>query len=115
VKSGQFQGAGAQVMQRPSQKNDDAYKKALQSGSIADLFMLAADDHELSQAAAVLERDGNRGARSLFASLIESHEINRVPPNQYDNARRRERLNEDAIRGRVRAGVNDGCHASARS
>ena len=84
--------AARAAMQRLSQKNDDAYRKALQSGSIADLYMLAADDQELSQAAAVLERDGNRDARSLFASLIESHEINRVPPNQYDNARRRERL-----------------------
>ena len=80
------------AMRQLSQKNDDAYRKASQSGSIADLFMLSADDRELARAAAVLQRDGSDEARSLFASLIESHEINRISPADYDNARRRERL-----------------------
>lgn len=31
-------------------------------------------------------------ARSLFASLVESHEINRTSPAEYGNDRRRERL-----------------------
>jgi hypothetical protein len=74
------------------QKNEDAYRKALRSGSIADLFMLSADDQDLARGAGVLQRDGSPEARSLFASLIESHEINRISPADYDNARRRERL-----------------------
>jgi hypothetical protein len=80
------------AMQQLLQKNDDAYRKAVQSGSIFDLFMMAADDKELAAAAALLLRDGSPEARSLFASLVESHEINRTSPAEYGNARRRERL-----------------------
>jgi hypothetical protein len=80
------------AMQQLARKNDDAYRKASQSGSIADLFMLSADDRELARGATALQRDGSPDARALFASLIESHEINRVSPADYDNARRRERL-----------------------
>jgi hypothetical protein len=80
------------AVQRLLQKNDAAYRKALQSGSIFDLFMIAAEDKELADTAAVVAKDGGREAQSLFASLIESHEINRTPPVQYDNVRRRERL-----------------------
>jgi len=84
--------ASRQVMRQLLQKNDDAYRKAVQSGSIADLFMLSADDRELARGAETLQRVGNPEARALFASLVESHEINRLPPVEYDNARRRERL-----------------------
>jgi hypothetical protein len=80
------------AMQQLLQKNEDAYRKALQSGSIFDLFMIAADDKELAGGAALLQKDGNPEARSLFASLVEGHEINRRPPAEYGNARRRERL-----------------------
>lgn len=38
------------------------------------------------------QKEGTPEARSLFQSLIESHEINRIPPSEYGNARRRERL-----------------------
>jgi hypothetical protein len=62
------------------------------SGNVFEFFMFTADDKELASAAAVLQKDGNPEARSLFASLIESHEINRTPPSEYGNARRRERL-----------------------
>jgi hypothetical protein len=86
-------GSGSRpALEQLLQKNDAAYRKALQSGSIFDLFMIAAEDKELADAAALLAKDGSREAQSLFASLIESHEINRTPPVQYDNARRRERL-----------------------
>jgi hypothetical protein len=80
------------AMQQLLQKNDDAYRKALQSGSIFDLFMIAADDKELAGGAALLQKDGSPEARSLFASLVEGHEINRTSPAEYGNARRRERL-----------------------
>jgi hypothetical protein len=80
------------AMQQLLQKNDDASRKALQSGSIFDLFMMAADDGELARDAALLQRDGSREAQSLFASLVEGHEINRTSPAEYGNARRRERL-----------------------
>jgi hypothetical protein len=80
------------VIQQLLRKNDEAYRKALQSGSIFDLFMIAADDQELARDAALLQRDGSREAQSLFASLVQSHEINRTSPAEYGNARRRERL-----------------------
>jgi hypothetical protein len=80
------------AMQRLLRKNDDGYRKALQSDSIFDFFMIAADDKEFADSAALLQSDGSPDARTLFASLVESHEINRTPPAAYPNARRRERL-----------------------
>jgi hypothetical protein len=80
------------AMQQLLQKNDMAYRKAMQSGRIFDLFMIAADDKELASGAALLLKDGSPEARSAFASLVESHEINRTSPAEYGNARRRERL-----------------------
>jgi hypothetical protein len=80
------------AMEQLLRKNDEAYRKAQQSGSIFDLFMIAADDKELAAAAALLEKDGSVDARTLFASLVESHQINRAPPVEYGNLRRRERL-----------------------
>jgi hypothetical protein len=80
------------AMQQLLQRNDDASRKALQSGRVFDLFMMAADDKELAAGAALLQQDGSVEARSLFASLVESHEINRTSPAEYGNARRRERL-----------------------
>ena len=80
------------AMQQLLRKNDDATRKAVQSGSIFDLFMIAADDKELSSGAALLQKDGSREAQSLFWSLVESREINRTSPANYENARRRERL-----------------------
>jgi hypothetical protein len=79
-------------MRQLLQKNEDANRKALESGRIADLFMLSADDQDLARGAAALQRDGSPEARSLFASLVESREINRISPADYDNARRREGL-----------------------
>jgi hypothetical protein len=80
------------AMQRLLRKNEEGYRKALQSDSIFDFFMIAADDKELADGAALLQSDGSPDARTLFASLVESHEINRAPPAAYPNARRRERL-----------------------
>jgi hypothetical protein len=80
------------AMQQLLQKNDEAYRKAMQSGSMFDLFMIAADDQELAAGAVLLQNDGSIEARALFASLVESHEINRTSPAEYGNARRRERL-----------------------
>jgi hypothetical protein len=80
------------AMQQLLQNNDAAYRKAVHSGRIFDLFMIAADDKELASGAALLLKDGSREAQSLFGSLVESHEINRTSPADYGNARRRERL-----------------------
>ena len=80
------------AVQALMKKNDDAYQRALQTGSIFDFFMIAADEKELAAAAALLETDASPEVRSLFGSLIESHGINRAPPVEYANARRRERL-----------------------
>ena len=60
-------------MQQLLQKNDEAYRQAVQSGRIFDLFMIAADDKELADGAALLRKDGSPEARSLFGSLVESH------------------------------------------
>jgi hypothetical protein len=80
------------AIQQLLQKNDDSYRKALQSDRIFDFFMIAAEDKELADGAALLQSDGSPEARSLFASLVESHEINRTSPAAYGNARHRERL-----------------------
>jgi hypothetical protein len=80
------------TMQQLLQKNDEAHRQAVQSGRIFDLFMIAADDKALADGAALLQKDGSPEARSLFGSLVESHEINRTSPAEYGNARRRERL-----------------------
>lgn len=79
-------GESGRVMRQLLQRNDDAYAKALQSGRISDLFMISADDKELAAGAALLEKEGTPQTRSLFASLIQSHEINRAWPA--DSARR---------------------------
>jgi hypothetical protein len=68
-------GESGSEMRQLLQKNDDAYAKALQSGRIFDLFMISASDKELARGAALLQKDGSLQARSLFASLIQSHEI----------------------------------------
>jgi hypothetical protein len=73
-------GEVARALRQLRQKNDDAYAKAVQSGKISDLFMIAADDAELAAVARLLEKEGTPQARSLFASLIRSHEINRAWP-----------------------------------
>ena len=65
------------AMQQLLQKNDEAYRKAVQSGRIFDLFMIAADDKELAGGAALLLKDGSLEARTLFGSLVESHERQR--------------------------------------
>ena len=83
---------GRPAMQQLLEKNNEAYRRAVQSGSIFDLFMIAADDKELAGGAALLLKDGSPEARSLFGSLVESHEINRTSPAEYGSARRRERL-----------------------
>jgi len=85
-------GQARAAIQELHRKNDDGYRKALQSDSIIDFFMIAAEDKELADAAALTRSDGSPEARSLFASLVESHEINRAPPAAYGNARHRERL-----------------------
>jgi uncharacterized protein (TIGR03435 family) len=86
-------GADARTaMQQLSNKNDEAYQRALRTSSIFDFFMIAADEKELAADAALLSSEGSPEAQRLFASLIESHEINRAPPVEYTNARRRERL-----------------------
>jgi len=86
-------GANARAaIQQLSNENDEAYQRALRTGSIFDFFMIAADEKELAADAALLSSEGSPEAQSLFASLIESHEINRAPPVEYTNARRRERL-----------------------
>jgi hypothetical protein len=91
-------GADARAaMRQLVDKNDEAYQRALRTGSIFDFFMIAADEKELAADAALLERGGSPEARSLFGSLIESHEINRAPPVEYTNARRRERLMKTAF------------------
>jgi hypothetical protein len=80
------------AVQQLLQKNDDASRKAMQTGNPFDLFMIAADDEELAATRPLLDEDGSAAARSLFASFVESHQINRRSPAEYGNARRRERL-----------------------
>jgi hypothetical protein len=85
-------GEAGPAMRQLLKKNDDAYAKALQSGRISDLFMASAGDNDLAAGAELLQKDGSPQARSLFASLVQSHEIDRGSPADYDNAGRRNRL-----------------------
>jgi hypothetical protein len=74
------------AVQKLLQKNDESYAKALETGKMSQLFMLSANDRELAATTALLQKDGPPLARSLFASLIQSHEINRAWPR--DSGRR---------------------------
>jgi hypothetical protein len=83
--------AAASAMQQLLQQNDAAYTRALQTGNIDDLFMISASDHQLARDAQLLQQE-NPEAQSLFASFIESHQINRVSPADPANAARRTQL-----------------------
>ncbi len=48
---------------------------AKETGDPSKTFLLAASDAQLSEAAAVLKREGNATANELFHELVESHEI----------------------------------------
>ncbi len=61
-------------------QNEAANAKTRDSGRIGDLYMISADDKDLAAASAGLQKDGSPGARSLFASFVGSHEINRAWP-----------------------------------
>lgn len=80
------------AMQQLLDKANETDRKAAESGRVFDLYMMSADDKELASGSAALQKDGSPEARSLFASFVESHEINRTSPAEYSNARRRERL-----------------------
>ena len=68
------------AMQQLLQRNNEASRKAVETGRVSDQFMIAADDKELADGTALLLKDGSSEARSLFWSLVESHEINRASP-----------------------------------
>jgi hypothetical protein len=85
-------GEADSAMRQLLQKASDASAQALQTGKISDSFMVSADDQELASGAALLKQHGSPQAQALFASLIESHAINRMSPTDYDNARRRSLL-----------------------
>jgi hypothetical protein len=80
------------AMQQLLQQNDAAYARTLQTGSIDDLFMLSANDQELARDAQLLKQQATPEGQSLFASFIESHQINRVSPADPANAARRTQL-----------------------
>ena len=83
--------AAASAMQQLLRQNVAAYTRALHTGSIDDLFMISANDQELARDAQLLQQE-SQGAQSLFASFIESHQINRVSPADPANAARRSQL-----------------------
>ena len=56
-------------------KSNSARAKAEQTGSPADLYLLAANDDDLSNAASALKKDGSAEAQALFGRLVQSHEI----------------------------------------
>ena len=91
------------AMQQLLEKNDEAYRKALQSGSIFDMFMIAADDKALAAGAALLQKDGSVEARTLFASLVESHEMNLDAAGAVRQRSPARAPDEDPLCGRLRA------------
>jgi hypothetical protein len=57
-------------------KDEEHQDAALaKTGDPSKLFMFAASDSELAEAAAVLKREGNAEANSIFHELVESREI----------------------------------------
>jgi hypothetical protein len=70
----------AAAIGRLRQKNETANAKARDSGRIADLYMISADDNDVAAASAALQKDGSPRARSIFTSFALSHEINRAWP-----------------------------------
>ena len=83
--------AAASAMQQLLRQNVAAYTRALHTGSIDDLFMISANDQQLARDAQLLQQESHE-AQSLFASFIESHQINRVSPADPANASRRSQL-----------------------
>ena len=81
--------AAASAMEQLLQQNAAAYTHTLRTGSIDDLFMISADDRQLARDAQLLQQQASPEAQSLFASFIESHQINRVSPADPANAARR--------------------------
>jgi hypothetical protein len=79
------------AMQELLEQNAAAYTRALQTDGIDDLFMISANDQELARDAQLLHHESHE-AQSLFASFIESHQINRVSPADPANAARRSQL-----------------------
>ena len=86
------QGQAEAAMCRLLKLNDDAKAKALETGRMSDLYMLTAEDRDLAEGARLLREGGGPQARSLFASLVESHQINSLSPADPANARRRSLL-----------------------
>ena len=57
-----------------SEEQRDALR-AKETGDPTKLYLYAASDSELTEAAAALRRDGNSAANALFRELVASHEI----------------------------------------
>jgi hypothetical protein len=66
----------AAAMQRLLQKSEAADKKALQSGTFSDWFMLSANEADLAAASRLVQEQGSARVQSLFGLLIDSHKIN---------------------------------------
>jgi len=66
--------ATAAITRLKSEEQQDA-ARAKETGDPSKLFLFAASDSELAEATAVLQREGNATANTLFRELVESHEI----------------------------------------
>lgn len=66
--------ATAAITRLKSEEQQDT-ARAKQTGDPSKLFLMAAPDSELAEAAAVLQREGGVAANAIFRELIESHEI----------------------------------------
>jgi hypothetical protein len=65
---------------------------AAKAGDPSKLFLFAASDSELAEAAAVLQREGNAEANAIFRELVESREIylkNMQAPSESNSQRAR--------------------------
>jgi len=66
--------ATAAITHLKGEEQQDA-TRAKETGDPSKLFLFAASDSELAETTAVLEREGNATANTLFRELRESHEI----------------------------------------
>ncbi len=67
--------AATAVLSRMKAEEQKDAALAKETGDPSKTFLLAASDAQLSEAAAVLKREGNPAANELFHELVESHEI----------------------------------------
>jgi len=80
-----------QAVKHLMQRNQEMQTAAMKSGNPGELFMMKASEDDLNRVSALLKKQGNATAQSLFAALVESREIyqKNMTGNYVDSNRQR--------------------------